>query len=257
MATETVAASREHADLRVETSAKRVRVMLAGRWIADTARPLLVWEKPWYPTYYLPAADIDSTLLVPTGATDRSADRGEAEVHDVTAGGETAAGAALWYRTSPVDQLGDTVRLDWAAMDAWFEEDEQVYVHPRDPYKRIDVLQSSRHIRVSIGGVTVAETHQPRLLFETGLPVRYYIPKTDVRLDLLAPVEHRTRCPYKGTAEYYDVIVDGARHERLAWWYRHPTSESAGIAGYVCFYNERIDLEVDGHPQERPVTPFT
>lgn len=256
MAIDTSATTPNGPDLRVETGPKRVRTMFAGRWVADTTQPLLVWEHPWYPTYYLPAADVDPSLLVDTGEVDHSPGRGDAGIHDVVVGGTTAPGAALWYRDTTVEALRDTIRIDWGAMDAWFEEDEQVYVHPRDPYKRIDVLQSSRHVRISVDGLTVAETDQPRLLFETGLPVRYYLPKTAVRMDLLEAAEHSTRCPYKGTAEYYDLTVNDRRHDRFAWWYRHPSSESAGIAGYVCFYNEKVDLEVDGDLLTRPVTHF-
>jgi uncharacterized protein (DUF427 family) len=142
-------------------------------------------------------------------------------------------------------------------MDAWFEEDEQVYVHPRDPYTRIDILQSSRHIRVVVGGVTVADTHKPRLLFETDLPMRYCIPKTDVRLDLLESSDTTSACPYKGTANYYSVIVDGERHDDIVWWYQHPVAESADIAGYVSFYNEKVDIYVDGQLEDRPKTVFS
>jgi uncharacterized protein (DUF427 family) len=250
-------ASREPDRVRVERVAKRVRVVLGGAVVADSRRARLVWERPWYPTYYLPDRDVRTDLLVATGATDHSADRGDAEVHTVKVGDLQADSAALWYRRSPVAGLEGTIRLRWEAMDAWFEEDEEVFVHPRDPYTRVDVLQSSRHVRVEVDGVTVADSRQPRILFETGLPPRYYLPKTDVRMDLLVPTGHRTACPYKGTAGYYSVRVGGTTHDNLVWWYQHPTLESAKIAGYVCFYNERVDLYVDDELQERPRTPFS
>ncbi len=142
-------------------------------------------------------------------------------------------------------------------MDAWFEEDEEVFTHPRDPYTRVDILPSSRHVRVEVDGVTVAETSKPTLLFETGLPVRYYLPKTHVRMDLLTPTERRTHCPYKGEAEYWSVRVGEAVHRDLAWSYRAPLPESQRIAGLISFYNERVDLHVDGVAQERPQTPFS
>ena len=160
-------------------------------------------------------------------------------------------------KKSPLEEIEGHISFRWRAMDAWFEEDEQVYVHPRDPYTRVDILQSSRHVRVEIDGETVADTHQPRLLFETGLPVRYYIPKTDVRMDLLEATDTETACPYKGTANYYSVIVDGRRQEDIVWWYRHPVHESAHIAGYVAFYNERVDIYVDGELEGRPTTVFS
>jgi uncharacterized protein (DUF427 family) len=241
----------------VEDGSKRVRVVLGGEVVADTGRVKLVWEKPYYPAYYFPAEDVRTDLLVRTGETDHSPSRGDAQVHDVKVGDREAPAAAAWYVASPIDALAGLVRFRWEAMDAWFEEDEEVFVHPRDPYTRVDILQSSRHVRVEVDGVTVADSHQPRLLFETGLPPRFYLPKTDVRMELLAPSERRTQCPYKGTAEYYDLHVNGATHEDFVWWYRHPTLESAKIAGYVSFYNERVDLYVDGVRQQRPRTPFS
>jgi uncharacterized protein (DUF427 family) len=244
-------------DVRVEEGSKRVRVLFAGEYVADTLRPKLVWERPFYPVYYLPAEDVRTDLLVPTGAVDRSPSRGDAQVHTLKVGDREAGSAAVWYVDSPEPGLRNTVRLRWDAMDAWFEEDEEVYVHPRDPHKRVDILQSSRHVRVEVDGVTVAETRRPRLLFETGLPTRYYLPKTDVRMDLLTPTDRQTACPYKGTAGYYSVQAGGTTHENLGWYYQHPTLESAKIAGYLCFYNERVDLVVDGERLPRPRTPFS
>jgi len=130
-------------------------------------------------------------------------------------------------------------------------------VHPRDPYTRIDSLRSSRHVRIDVDGVTVAESTGPTILFETGLPPRYYLPKTDVRMDLLSPSDSTTECPYKGTAEYWNLEVDGTTHEDIVWSYPFPAHESAPIAGLVCFYDERVDVTVDGVDQERPETPFT
>jgi len=150
--------------VRVEQGAKRVRAYLGGRLVVDTTRPLLVWEKPFYPAYYLPAADI-AAELVPTGDVDRSPERGDGQVLDVRVDGATAAAAAVRYDASPAAELRDAVRLDWSAMDAWFEEDEEVFVHPRSPYTRVDILRSSRHVRVEAGGVVLADTTQPRLLF--------------------------------------------------------------------------------------------
>ena len=142
-------------------------------------------------------------------------------------------------------------------MDAWFEEDEEVFVHPKDPNTRVDILQSSRHVEVFVDGVKVADTHQPRFLFETGLPRRTYIPKTDVRMDLLTATETTTQCPYKGTAEYYAVTTDEGQRDDIVWWYRHPTGESQKIAGLVAFYDEKVDVVVDGVPQDRPRTMFS
>jgi uncharacterized protein (DUF427 family) len=252
-----VATETSRSRIRFEDSGKRVRILFGGEWIADSTRVKLVWEVPYYPTYYLPADDVRTDLLVATDETHHSPSRGDAAVHTVKAGDREAEGAVSWYVVSAIEELTDHLRFEWGAMDAWFEEDEQVYVHPRDPYTRIDILQSSRHVRVEVDGVTVAESRQPRLLFETGLPTRYYLPKTDVRMDLLRPSDSHTECPYKGEASYYDLVLDGATYDDLVWWYPSPTLESTGITGYVCFYNEKVDLYVDGELEQRPRTPFS
>ncbi|MGI5270974.1 DUF427 domain-containing protein [Nonomuraea sp. CA-218870] len=237
--------------VRVEGSAKRVRTYLGGHPAADTTRALLVWEIPYYPTYYLPLEDVMAELR-PTGAVERSPSRGDGLVHTVAAGGKEAAGAALTFPDSPLEAIRGHVRFAWDAMDAWFEEDEQVYVHARSPYTRVDILPSSRHVRVEVGSVTVADSRHARILFETGLPPRYYLPKTDVRLDLLEHTGTVTRCPYKGTAEYWSV--DG--EPDLAWSYPTPLPESGRVAGLIAFYDEKVDTYVDGVLQERPKTPF-
>ncbi|WP_447006876.1 DUF427 domain-containing protein [Saccharothrix isguenensis] len=245
----------ERGRVRVEAGAKRVRAYLAGELVVDTTRPALVWEKPYYPTYYLPVEDFQAAL-VPTGEVKRSPSRGDGQVHDVKTTRGVAAGAALRYPESPLEPLRDLVRLEWDAMDQWFEEDERVYVHPRDPHTRVDALRSSRHVRVEVGGVEVANSHRPVVLFETGLPARYYLPMTDVRLDLLRPTDLRTSCPYKGTAEYWSVVIGDDVHENVVWGYRTPLPESAPVAGLVAFYNEKVDTYVDGVLEDRPRTPF-
>ena len=128
-------------------------------------------------------------------------------------------------------------------MDAWFEEDEQVFTHPRDPYTRVDILPSSRHVRVELGGVTIAETTKPTLLFETGLPVRYYLPKTHVRI---TPTDSVSHCPYKGQAEYWSMPSGAGERSDVAWSYRTPLPESQKIAGLISFYTEKVDVYVDG-----------
>lgn len=223
---------------RMETCAKRVRVMLGGKVIADSRRALLVWEKPHYPTYYFPLADVGPEVLVETT-------RREGRIRYTVRAGELEVPDAAYADTTQ-EALREAVAFVWNEMDHWFEEDEEVYVHPRDPYKRVDVLRSSRHVRVYVDGVRVADSTSPTLLFETGLPVRYYLPKTDVRMDLLIPSDTRTACPYKGTAEYWSVEVNGRIHTDVAWSYPFPTIESAKIAGLVCFYSEKVAVEVDG-----------
>src|SRR5215470_19455725 len=236
--------------VRVEQGAKRVRLYLAGRLVADTRRPFLVWEIPYYPAYYLPLADVVAELE-PIGKTEYSPSRGEAQIFDVRVAGATAESAARRYPDSPLERLRDLVRFDWEAMDEWLEEDEPVYTHPRDPYTRVDILASSRRVRVEVDGVTVADTGQPRILFETGLPPRYYLPLADVRLDLLQPSATQSHCPYKGTAGYWSVDTGQAVHTDIVWIYRTPLPESQKIAGLACFYNEKVDLYLDGVIQER------
>src|SRR3954462_6674122 len=180
--------------IRLEPGAKRVRAFLGGEVVADTVRAMLVWEVPYYPTYYFPLDDVRADLR-PDGETVHSPSRGDCRAFTVRAGGREARGAALRDEDSPIAGLRDLVRVDWHAMDAWFEEDEEVFTHPRDPYTRVDILAGSRHVRVEVDTETVAESSSPRLLFETGLPVRYYLPKTHVRPAPLLPAQSAAHRP--------------------------------------------------------------
>lgn len=240
--------------IRIEKSSRRVRVMLGGEIVADTVRPLLVWEKPYYPTYYFPEEDVKTDLMVDTGETRRSPSRGEAAQYVVKVNG--SEGTAYSYPEPKIEELGGYYAFVWNTMDHWFEEEEEVFVHPRDPYTRIDILPSSRRVRVEIDGVTVADTRNACFLFETGLPVRYYMPKTDVRMDLMRPTETATHCPYKGTARYWSAEVNGETHEDILWGYDAPLPESQKVLGQVCFYNEKVDIYVDEELEERPDTKF-
>jgi uncharacterized protein (DUF427 family) len=246
----------EQPAVRVERGQKWVRTYVHGELVADTRRPLLVWERPYYPTYYIPVEDVRAKL-VPTGETRPSPGLGPAEVLTVVTGRGEVPGGALRHREAGPEAVRDAVRLEWSAMDEWLEEDEPVYTHPRDPYKRVDILASSRHVRVELDGITLAESRSPRILYETGLPPRYYLPLADLRMDLLRRSTRRTHCPYKGSAGYWSVRVGDIEHDDLVWIYRTPLPESQKIAGLACFYNERVDLFVDGVRQERPHTPFS
>ena len=237
--------------VKTAPTAKRVRTYLAGRLVADTRHAVMVWEIPYYPAYYLPAGDVTAELT-PTGKTEHSPSRGEAVLYD----GAVAAGAARRYPDSPLEALRDLVRFDWDAMSEWLEEDEPVYTHPRDPYHRVDILASSRHVRIEVDGVTVADSARPVILFETGLPPRYYLPLVDIRTELLTPTDTQSHCPYKGTAGYWSVDVGPGPHADLVWGYRTPLPESQKIAGLACFYDEKVDVFLDGERQERPRTHF-
>jgi len=243
--------------VRIEDGPKRVRVYLGGELVADSTSTKLVWEVPYYPAYYFPLDDVRMELLTPSAHSEHSPSRGEAEYFTVKGGDREVDDAAWHYPDSPLEDLRGLVRFEWGALDNWFEEDEEVFVHPRDPHTRVDILNSSRHIEVMVNGVKVAETHRPTLLFETGLPTRYYVPKVDVRLDLLTPTDTQSGCPYKGFARYWSVKAGDETVEDLAWSYPTPLPESTKIAGLVSFYNERVDLIVDGQPQERPKTKFS
>lgn len=241
--------------VRIEPSAKQVRVMLGGEIVANTTNPLLVWEVPYYPTYYFPEADVDTDFLVETGETKKSPSRGEATQYAVKVNG--SEGVAYSYKEPKIEQLEGYYAFVWKTMDHWFEEDEEVWVHPRDPYTRIDILPSSRRVRVEVDGETVADSTHASFLFETGLPTRYYFPKTDVRMDLLTPTDSQTACPYKGTARYWTVNLGGKTHEDLVWGYDTPLPESQKIAGMVAFYNEKVDIYVDEVLETQPKTKFS
>jgi uncharacterized protein (DUF427 family) len=215
-------------ELTYEPSDRRVRGELDGEIVVDSRSPRLVWE-PGRPTprFAFPREDVRVDLL-----------------DDAVTGYEDSA-------------LADYVSVAWDAVDHWYEEDQEVFVHPADPYSRIDLRPSSRHVRVEIDGTTVAETTRPLLLFETRLPTRYYIPREDVRVDLLEPSDSHTRCPYKGTASYYSVRIGDERYPDVVWYYPEPLTEVAAIKDALAFYNERVDIYVDGELEHRPHTQWS
>jgi uncharacterized protein (DUF427 family) len=235
--------------VRLERSPKRVRTFLHGVAVADTTNAMLVWEGPNYPAYYIPIVDVRMELLTPTATVTHSPSRGDARHFTVAIDGLARVDAAWQYWNSSFDELRDRIRFDWGAMDAWFEEDEEVYVHVRNPYTRVDILPSSRHVRVELDGVVLAESARTHALFETGLPTRWYFPKTDVRMDLLEHTDSVTGCPYKGEAEYWTARVGDRVEADVAWSYRRPLPESERIAGLVAFYNDRVALVIDNRSE--------
>jgi uncharacterized protein (DUF427 family) len=241
--------------VRTEPSHKRVRIFFGGELIVDTDDALYVWEGPHYPQYYVPLSDVAGGVLRRSPTTKRSPSRGTATSFNVHAGGREATDAAWSYGDSPLEQIRGRVRFEFDAMDAWFEEDEEIFVHPRSPGARIQILSGSRHITVAVDGVVVADTHRPVFLHETGLIRRTYFNKLDVRTDLLTPTGKTSRCPYKGTARYWTLTTPTGEHVDLAWSYPSPFHESAQIAGLVAFFDERVDLTVDGKSQQRPTSP--
>jgi uncharacterized protein (DUF427 family) len=236
---------------------RRVRAMLAGQTVVDTVSARYVWEWPPYPQYYIPVADVAPGVLVDENHVQRLK-RGTARRHAVQVGPTLRPAAARVYGDDAANGLAGTVRFEWDALDAWFEEEEQVFVHPRNPYSRVDALRSSRHVCVELDGVLLAESSAPVIAFETGLPPRYYLDRTAVRFEHLVPSETRTACPYKGrTSEYWSVRVNGTVYADLAWAYDFPTAALLPIAGLVAFYDEKVDVTIDGVAQTRPSTHFS
>jgi uncharacterized protein (DUF427 family) len=240
----------------IEPVPRRIRAFLDGHRVLDTTRALYVWEWPGYPQYYIPTADIDPGVLVDECHT-AQLPRGLAHRYGLRVG-ETVRPASVQIHAAPcLDGIAGTARLDWAAPDAWFEEDEEVFVHPRSPYTRVDALRSTRTVRVELDGVILAESSSPVMVFETGLPTRYYLNRTDVDFDRLRPTQTVTACPYKGrTSGYWSVRIGADVHPDLAWAYDFPTRQLLPIAGLVAFYNERVDILLDGSAIPRPRTHF-
>jgi uncharacterized protein (DUF427 family) len=240
----------------VEAVPRRVRASLAGETVFDTIRAMYVLEWPYYPQYYVPVADVLPGLLVPEDHSQHSA-RGVVDLHELRVRDTRMPRAAKVLRDSPVAGLSGTVRFEWAAMDAWLEEDERIFVHPRNPYVRVDALRSTRTVRVELDAAVLAESASPVMVFETGLPTRYYLNRTETNFEHLIPTGTVTQCPYKGTTSgYWSVQVGGQTHPDLAWSYDFPTRQLLPIAGLIAFYNEEVDTFVDGLQMERPKTHF-
>lgn len=238
---------------------RRVRVVFAGEVVADSERVRMLRETRYTPRYYFPWEDVRRDLLVASPRTEHAHGKGEASYWSLRVGDRVSEGA-VWAFPQPVEDLPELAGLasfDWLRVDAVFEEDEQVYVHPRDPTTRIDIFDSSRHVEIKVGGLTLADSRRPRMLFESSLGLaRFYLPPLDVRLDLLAASDTRTQCPYKGTASYWSASVGDEVLTDLVWGYPTPLAESARIAGRLCFFDEFVDTFVDGVLRPRPETKW-
>ncbi|MGA3145905.1 MAG: DUF427 domain-containing protein [Acidimicrobiales bacterium] len=262
----------------VEPVPRRIRATRHGHVVVDTTDARYVWEWPHYPQYYIPRTDVREDLLVPgPPRVDGPSLRTVRPCSFAGAFADSGAGwpahpgtvARLVVDTGPAGTgpagtgpagtgLAGTIRFDWDALDAWFEEDEEVFVHPRSPYSRVDALRSTRSVRIELEGVVLAESSSPVMVFETGLPTRYYLNRTEVRFEHLESSPTVTGCPYKGTTTaYWSCVVGGTRRADLAWSYDFPTRQLLPIAGLVSFYNEKVDVFIDGAPVARPVTHFS
>lgn len=266
---------RELPELRFEPTQKRIRAVLGGETAVDSMGAILVWEPGRVvPSYGIPERDVvvdvgpatdetaapaaelpklslapgapPVTVLDPSVPFAMHTTDGEPVV--VRAGGHEAAG----FRPAE-PALSSFLVLDFAGFDAWYEEDARNIGHPRDPFHRIDVAESSRHVRVAFDGETLADSSRPCLLFEPPLPVRCYLPPEDVDVARLRPSDTRTVCAYKGEASYWSL--EGAPD--IAWTYRRPLHDAAAVKDRIAFFDERVDVELDGRPLERPVTPWS
>lgn len=245
--------------LRHESTEMRVRARSGGRDVVDTTRAMLVWEpRRVVPSYAVPADDLRADLTpsaadpvdVPDGALHPgipfAAHTCEGEAVDLLVDGErlTAAG----FRPHDPDLEGYVV-LDFRAFDAWFEEDMELVSHPREPYHRVDVRPTSRSVRIELDGVVLADSAHPVLVFETGLPMRFYLPREDVVAEL-TPSSRRTACAYKGHAAYFSI--DG--HPDLAWSYPEPLDGATELTGLIAFFDDNLDVFLDGRLRVPPRT---
>ncbi len=241
----------------VERVPRRIRALLGDAVVLDTTAARYVWEWPGYPQFYVPLADVAPGVLLDEHHEEPTS-RGVARRHGLRAGGHEHPGAASVYADSPIEGIASTVRFEWSALDHWLEEDEEVFVHPRSPYTRVDALRSTRHVRVERDGVLLADSSAPVMVFETGLPTRYYLDRGAVDLERLVASDTATACPYKGrTSGWWSVRTGNALHPDLAWSYAFPTRELLPIAGLIAFYDEHVDVTLDGVRVPRPRTHFS
>jgi len=235
---------------------RRIRGIKHNETLVDTTNALYVWEWPHYPHYYIPKADVKMEAFVEGDAI--STPQGHARHLTLKAGAVERRPAARLITESPLAGVTDTVRIEWSALDRWFEEDEEVFVHPRNPYKRVDALRSNRTVRVELNGVVLADAQNCVMVFETGLPTRYYIDTTNVRFAFLTATSTASQCPYKGkTGGYWSAHANGTNVADVAWTYLFTTPALTPIAGLIAFLNEKVDIFIDGKPEPRPVTHFS
>lgn len=242
-------------ELRFEPVVQRIRISYDDHVVADTTGAVLVWEpRHVVPSYAVPldALFAEVTLRRSEPADPADLPRVITPAHRPTHPGPGRLVTLAFNETVLEDigfvpddpDLAGHVVLSWRPF-TWTEEDVEVIGHPHDPFKRIDVLTSSRHVVVSLDGTILADSHRPKLLLETGLPPRWYLPRDDVSVDLLEPSDHRTTCAYKGVASYFSLIGNADGRD-LAWFYPYPLHDAEEVRDLICFWSERTDLELDG-----------
>ncbi len=231
--------------LYLEHSPRRVRVVLGDATVADSDDIRLLHPPGRTPTYLFPREHVRTELFEPSEHRRSDPGMGERAYWSLRAGEHHAPDAAYSWEQPPgsAAALAGRVAFDWDSVRV-FEEDEEVFVHPRDPYTRIDVLRSSRHVRVTVSDTVIAESTRPRMLLESGLPVRWYLPREDVRTDLLEPSYTTTRCPYKGIAHYWSLRLGDRYDKDVVWTYPEPFHDAEAVRGLLCFPQDRVDLEI-------------
>jgi uncharacterized protein (DUF427 family) len=250
---------RSHALILWDPVPQRVRAIVEGETVLDSRRAALLHETGHLPVYYFPEEDLRSDLVEDSTHITRCPHKGQASYWSVRVGKRHLPNA-IWAYREPIESasfLAGHVALAWGAFDEWFVEDEQAFGHPRDPYSRIDVYRTTRHVRVMRDGELLADSWRAKVLFETGLPPRYYLPASDLRTELLVPSSRRTRCAYKGSASHWHVRVGERVLDDLVWSYPAPQHDAEPVRDLFCFYNERVDLELDGELAERPRTQYS
>jgi uncharacterized protein (DUF427 family) len=243
---------RNHA-LYLEPSPRRVRGVINGETVVDSTDVALLHETGHLPVWYFPRSDVRFDLLEATDHTTHCPFKGDASYWTIRAGGAVAENKVWGYPEilPETPDITGRVAFYWDAVDHWYEEDEEVFVHPRDPYHRVDIVPSSRTVRISLDGVVLAHSSRPLAVFETGLPTRWYLPKDDIA-ETVEASSRSTACPYKGTASYWTV----GGTEDVAWSYEDPIPVAAALQGRVAFYDEVVDVDIDGERQERGYSPF-
>jgi uncharacterized protein (DUF427 family) len=229
---------------------RQIRGTVGGQLVVDSTRAVLLYETGLLPQLYVPIEDIRADLIETTDHHTYCPFKGTASYWTVNAGGQRAENA-IWTYPEPNAEaawLKGYAGFYWGAMDEWYDEDERVEGHLRDPYHRVDVRRSSRPVRVLLGDAVLAETDRPLLLSETGLPNRFYIPAGDVRQDLLEPSDTHTVCPYKGTASYWSITADGRKLADAVWSYPQAEGDASAVSGYLSFRHDDLTVEVGPPP---------
>ena len=260
-------------ELRIHPTQKRIRAFVRGDPIIDSTKAMIVWEpRRIVPSYAVPVGDIVAPLqpaAAEATAEELAVEVGGAPVLDPRTGfavhtidgqsfdiaTRTPLPNAAFVADDP-DLQGYAI-IDFDAFDEWREEDELLVAHARDPFGTVDTRRSSRQVVIEINGTTIADSTRSVMLFETFLPTRYYLPRDDVRMDLLEPTDTQTACAYKGFASYWSANVDGTVVRDVAWSYEDPHNYATAVKGMISFFNERVDVSVDSVPLERPRTPWS